>query len=186
MKKLLLMSLLAASIFTASAQDSTGNTSLKSLTRLDLGFGGVGFTYEPRLGNKMTMDLSAGAGGGYNVHEGGVDYRWDLLQPSIYFIVNPKLYYNRQKRIRKGKSVLNNSGNYFGLRLKYTTESISSGNSYSSQAALVNLHWGMQRPLGKKWVFNAHAGLGYARDIGTTFGTIYPALDVKFAYLFLK
>lgn len=173
-------------MFTATAQDSSKDTPLKSLTKLDLGFGGVGFSYEPRLSNKMTIDLSAGVGGGYSVSEDRVDYRWDLLQPSIYFIVNPKLYYNRQRRINKGKSVLNNSGNYFGLRIKYTTESISSGNYYARDAALVNLHWGMQRAVGKKWIFNAHAGLGYAGDIGTGFGTPYPALDVKFAYLFTK
>jgi hypothetical protein len=49
---------------------------------------------------------------------------------------------------------------------------------------LANLHWGIQRALGKHWAFNCHAGAGYALDIDYDFGTIYPAIDFKFSYVF--
>lgn len=187
MKKILIIILLTSHIFRASGQDASKDSSLKSLTKFDLGLQGVGFSYEPRISNKMMIDLSAGAGGGYNIFEGGVDYRWNLLQPALYFMVTPKFYYNRKRRIEKGKKFQNNSGNYFGVRLKYTTGNNSSDYNYRVyQSGLINLHWGIQRPVGKKWILNAHAGAGYATNIGGRFGTIYPALELKFSYLFTK
>ncbi len=53
-------------------------------------------------------------------------------------------------------------------------------------AGLANVHWGIQRPLSDKWILNAHAGAGYAKDLGSIFGTVYPALELKFSYLFTK
>jgi len=188
MKKILTIILLMSHAFHTLSQNTFKDSSLKSLTKLDLGLQGVGFSYEPRISNKMMIDLSVGAGGGYNVSEDGVDYRWNFLQPAIYLMITPKFYYNRKKRIEKGKKFQNNSGNYFGVRFKYTTgNNTSDYNSRVYQAGLINLHWGIQRPLGNKWILNAHAGLGYAQDFGSGFGTIlYPALELKFSYLFTK
>ncbi len=121
MKKILIIILLMSQVFRTLGQDASKDSSLKSLTKLDVGLQGVGFSYEPRISNKMMIDLSAGAGGGYNVSEDGVDYKWNFLQPALYFMVTPKFYYNRKKRIEKGKKFQNNSGNYFGVRVKYTT-----------------------------------------------------------------
>ncbi len=187
MKKLLLITFLTSRIFCASGQSTSKDSSLKSLTKLDLGLQGVGFSYEPRLSNKMTVDIALGAGGGYRISENSFDYKWILFQPALYFMATPKLYYNRKRRIAKGKKVLNNSGNYFGVRVKYTTgNNTSNYNDRVYQAGLINLHWGIQRPVGKKWILNAHAGAGYAQDFSSGFGTIYPALELKFSYLFKK
>lgn len=188
MKKVLVITLLISQVYRVFGQDAPKYSSLRSLTKLDLGLQGVGFSYEPRLSNKMTIDLSAGAGGGYNVSEDRVNYSWSFLQPALYFMVTPKFYYNRKKRIEKGNKFQNNSGNYLGVRLKYTTgNNTSDYNNSVRPAGLVNVHWGIQRTLSNKWILNAHAGLGYAQDIGSGFGTIlYPALEVKFSYLFKR
>ncbi|RYY06941.1 MAG: hypothetical protein EOP43_04750 [Sphingobacteriaceae bacterium] len=187
MKKNLLFLILTSRIFFASAQDTSKDSSLKSLIKLDLGLQGVGVGYEPRISNKMTIDLAAGVGGGYDISELKLNYKWNLLQPALYFMATPKFYYNRKKRIAKGKAFQNNAGNYFGIRLKYTTgNNASNYNDLVYQAGLINLHWGIQRPVGKKWILNAHAGAGYATNIGGRFGTIYPALELKFSYLFKK
>jgi hypothetical protein len=97
MKKILIIILLTSYIFRASGQDASKDSSLRSLTKLDLGLQGVDLSYEPRISNKITIDLSAGAGGGYGVYEGGVGYEWDLLHPALYLMVTPKFYYNRKK-----------------------------------------------------------------------------------------
>ncbi len=187
MKKIFIIILTTCHFFYALGQKISSDSTLTSLTKLDLGLQGVGFSYEPRISKKITIDLSAGAGGGYNVSEDGVDYKWNFLQPALYFMVTPKFYYNRKKRIEKGKKFQNNSGNYFGVRLKYTTGNNSSDYNYHVRpAGLVNVHWGIQRPLSNKWILNAHAGAGYAQDFGSGFGTIYPALELKFSYLFTK
>jgi hypothetical protein len=187
MKKTLLILILTSNVFCAIAQNAPKDSSLKSLTKLDLGLQGVGLSYEPRLSNKLTIDFSAGAGGGYSISESSLSYKWPLLQPALYFMITPKFYYNRKKRIAKGKNFQNNAGNYFGLRLKYTTENNTS--DYSSQvyqSGLINLHWGMQRSMSNKWILNLHAGAGYATDIGSGWGTVYPAVELKFSYLFKK
>jgi len=161
---------------------------LRALTKLDLGFQGIGFTFERRLARKMTTDLSLGLGGGYNVLMNGLGYEWSLLEPAFYFSITPKFYYNRERRSAKGKTVSFNSGNYFGLRVKYTTKSIVE-NADVWDALLMNIHWGMQRAIAKRWTINFHIGAGYAvdaTDLNNSAGTIYPAIDFKFSYIFGK
>jgi hypothetical protein len=133
----------------------------------------------------MTTDFSLGAGGGYSVAEGNIDYQWQIFNPAFYFSATPKFFYNRQKRIEKGKSVKLNSGNYIGLRVKYTTGSIDPQPSIR-EALFINLHWGLQRAISNRWSLNAHIGAGYAQDLTNQFGTIYPALDFKLSYNFVN
>jgi hypothetical protein len=185
MKKATVLAVFIASLFAANAQAPATDTKLNNLIKLDLSLGGVGFTYEPRLGKKTTIDLSAGIGGGYDVSESSFGYEWNILEPAFYFSANPKFYYNRQKRYNKGKNVQLNSGNYFGLRVKYATAGLAQDGG-TRQSLLINLHWGIQRAIGRRWTMNTHVGLGYAEDLDYQFGTIYPALDLKFSYVLWK
>jgi hypothetical protein len=180
--------ILLVSFFPVFAQDVNTKHQLQNLTKLDLGLRGIGFTFEPRLGNKLSMDLSAGLGGGYNISAGNFEYNWNFLQPAVYVIVNPKFYYNLDKRIEKGKKTGLNAGNYLGLVIKYTSKGLGE-NPDVWDALLFNLHWGIQRQVGKRWTFNTHAGIGYAvdaTDLSNSSGTVYPALDLRFAYVFGK
>ncbi|MEO6721211.1 MAG: hypothetical protein ABIN67_12650 [Ferruginibacter sp.] len=181
MRKYILILLILGQAPISFAQNPEDETGLKTLLKADIGLQGIGVTFEPRLGKKMTMDLSAGAGGGYSVWEGGIEYEINIFQPAFYFSITPKFFYNRQKRMKAGKVSQSNAGNYIGLRLKYATPSVAP-NDALRETFLVNLHWGLQRALGKHWTLNAHAGAGYAQDIPSSFGTLYPALDVKFSY----
>jgi hypothetical protein len=54
------------------------------------------------------------------------------------------------------------------------------------EVVLTNIHWGIQRAIGGHWLFNFQSGVGYAIDGECGCGTIYPALDVKFAYVLGK
>src|SRR5689334_22630515 len=96
------------------AQNITSENALTNLLKLDLGLRGVGVSFEPRLGKRMTVDLSTGLGGGYNISSNSFEYKWNFLDPAIFIIVNPKFYYNLKNRIGKGKDVSRNSGNYIG------------------------------------------------------------------------
>jgi len=161
---------------------------LRNLAKLDLGLQGIGFTFEPRVGKNTTIDLSAGIGGGYKIARDEFTYELDITDPALYFSVTPKFFYNRQKRMEKEKTGSLNAGNYIGLRLKYTTKGLSE-NSDINDALLVNVHWGLQSPLGKKWSFMTHIGAGYATDatdLNQLSGTIYPALEFRFSYVFTK
>ena len=164
-------------------QETSSDTTLSSYLKLDLGGQGPGLTYEARLSNKMTADLSAGIGGGYEIAEGFMEVNYG--RPAFYFSFTPKYFYNRRKRIEKGKETSLNAGNYFGLRLKYVTPNNRTYPYYNS-GFLVNIHWSILRTLGKNWTFNSHFGAGYAQDIDFGFGTIYPAIDFKFSYIFSR
>jgi hypothetical protein len=187
MRKCISTSLLLITSLFLLGQSSDVNK-LRNLAKLDLGLQGIGFTFEPRVGKNTTIDLSAGIGGGYNISTNDLTYEVDFANPALYFSVTPKFFYNRQKRIEKGKASLLNAGNYIGLRLKYTTKGLSES-SEIYDALLMNVHWGLQRPLGKKWSFMTHVGGGYAMDatdLNHVSGTFYPAFDFKFSYVFTK
>lgn len=95
-----------------------------------------------------------------------------------------KYYYNREKRERKGKNNLNNSGNYIAFQTKYNTKifSLSKTELPLENTLLNEIHWGIQRSLGGNWLFNFHTGLGYTRDLDFSDASIYPALGIKFSY----
>jgi hypothetical protein len=170
------------------AQKNTDNK-LQPLTKLNLELQGFGVSFEPRLGNAATIDLAGGIGtGGYDIWLDSFTYIVDPLSPTAFISITPKFYYNRNKRLEKGKSGALNSGNYFGLRLKYTSASLAE-NTNVRDALLFNVHWGMQRAIAKRWTLNTHFGVGYAidaTDLNHSDGALYPALDLKFSYLLNK
>jgi len=174
---------------TASLAQKNTENKLRSLTKLNLELQGFGFSFEPRVDNLATIDLSTGIGtGGYDIWSESLTYVFYPQGPTAFLSITPKFYYNRNKRLTKGKPVALNSGNYFGLRIKYTSSSIAE-NTDIRDALLFNVHWGMQRVLGKRWTLNSHFGIGYAidaTDLSNSEGTFYPALDLKFSYILNK
>jgi hypothetical protein len=166
----------------ALAQTVAQDSSIKTITMADLGLQGIGFTYEPRLTNQISMELSFGAGAGYGISESSVHYRFYLTDPAFYFSATPKFYYNRKSRIARGKKYMLNSGDYLGIGFKYNTSGVTSDDRIR-QATLINLHWGMQRSITERWIVNAHTGVGYATDLDSGFGTIYPAIGLKLSYV---
>ena len=180
MKRIILLNIIIGSMISSYGQTPKPETKLTTLTKLDLGLQGIGLTFEPRLSNTLTTDLSFGFGGGYNISEGSIDYQ--VLKPALYFSATPKQFYNLKKRINNGKTIQYNSGNYIGLRLKYNTP-LYKKSDIIRNSILTNIHWGIQRAIGNKWSLNSHIGVGYAHDIDYDFGTIYPAIDFKFSYV---
>ena len=182
MKKILLATSSILFMHFTYGQSSSTDAKLSTLTKLDFGLQGIGLTYEPRLSNKITVDLSLGAGGGYDIAEGHLNYKLELLHPAFYFSLTPKYFYNRNSRNIKGKTTLLNSGNYVGLRIKYVTLN-NRANDLTRNSLLTNIHWGIQRAIANKWTFNSQVGVGYAQDVDYNFGTIYPAVDFKISYI---
>ena len=181
MKKIILLAIILGFMTSSYGQTPIPETKLSSLTKLDLGLQGIGLTFEPRLSNTLTTDLSFGFGGGYNISEGSINYH--IFKPALYFCATPKYFYNLKKRINKGKTTQYNSGNYMGIRLKYNMP-LYKKSDIIRNSILTNIHWGIQRIIGNHWTINSNIGVGYAHDIDYNFGTIYPALDFKFSYIF--
>ncbi len=168
-----------------NGQSYTPSTKLASLTKFDIGLQGVGITHEQKSSTNVTIDISAGGGGGYDISEGYISYNLKLQKPAFYFLLNPKYYYNQNSRITRGKNTIFNSGNYLGARIKYVSPN-DAQLELTRNSILVNIHWGLQRAISSKWTINTHVGVGYAQDIDNNFGTPYPAIDFKFSYIFTK
>lgn len=152
-------------------------SNLTNLTKADLGLLRLGMGYELKLANKMTVDLALGAGGGYDIAEGRINYILELTKPAFYFSVTPKFYFQTEDN----KSNNLNAGKYIGLRVVYATPNRRVSN-LTRKSILTNIHVGRQKAIGENWAYNAHFGLGYAEDIGSSFGTLYPSLDFKIFY----
>lgn len=171
---------------------------LNELVKLEFGLHGVGFAYEMPLSSRFLVDFSAGLGMGYAIQRGAYytdsfKSTWILNDPAAYLKSDVRYIYNREKRLAKGKSLRNNTGNYLGFQAKYTTRRMFNNSSdYMrivdplNRALLSEVHWGMQRPLGENFLFNLHLGLGYAHDFDFNNGSVYPALGVRFNYILLK
>lgn len=171
-------------LFTISTLSAQNNT-VHSQGKIEGGFGGFGFAYEAKLGKQLTLDMGAGLSGRYEVYNHTLEYiiaNSESIMPAFYISASPRLYYSLNKRLRKGKNTGHNSGNYIGARVKVVPHL-----EFPNPGALANVHWGLQRSFGKnhKWLFNTHAGLGYAGNIGRggSKGMVYPSVDAKFAYI---
>jgi hypothetical protein len=184
-----IFTLIFASFSLIAAAQNNSNAQLRSLTKLNLELQGFSFSAEPKLGKSSTIDFSAGIGtGGYDIWQNSFTYVVNPLNPTGFISITPKFYYNRNKRLAKGKPGELNSGNYIGLRVKYTSRGLSE-DTRVWDALLFNAHWGMQRAIGNRWTLNTHFGLGYAIDavdLSNSAGTVYPALDLKFSYILNK
>ncbi len=186
-KRIILLPILSLLTFMSFGQEKSKDSSLNTYEKIDLGINGIGLSLETPLSRKILSEFAIGLGPSYDIYdEDGItqsmDWHWALLEPSFYCSAYGKFYYNREKRLNKGKSLLFNTGNFVGLKVKYVSQSLSSPQYYSN-TLLANLNWGAQYALGKHWVYSFSFGLGYGYNMDTSYGMFYPAMDLKFSYV---
>ena len=105
----------------------------------------------------------------------------------LFLLVRPyyRCYYNFQRRIRKGKNIGNNTGNYVGINATYfyikepliKTEAIIS-NDY---ILIPSVSYGFQRTYWKKLNFGLELGLGYAFQ--ETKNQLWPSLNLNLGWI---
>jgi hypothetical protein len=173
-----------ALLFSCIAAISQQVKRLTPLTSADVGLLSVAVTHSPVISRKFIADMSIGIGPGYDIAEG---YHTLKVLPAVFASVTPKYYYNHDKRSGNDKNTAFNSGNFLGAKVKYSHPVFVKTDDIR-QALLVNAFWGLQRQLNQSWFFGAQAGIGYSWDVSSEnkFGTIYPALDFRFGYIFCK
>jgi hypothetical protein len=85
---------------------------------------------------------------------------WAFI-PSI--IVEPRYYYNLEKRYNKDKKTHNNSGNYLSLGLGYQPGlAIGTENIHAHSSLFFMPKYGIKRSIGKHFSYETNIGLGYA------------------------
>ena len=178
MKKFYLIIMLLSLAFTTSAQQNQ-DRNLDNFGRVNLGFQGIGFSYELPVSNKFVWVNSLGAGGGMSV-QNGVNYGFNILRPTVTVTSALRFVYNIDKRAAKDRWVENNAGNYIAFQNKYNFR--NAGYSANNSSLLAEIHWGMQRNMGSNFLFNFHLGIGALRDFDTNAWGASPTLGFSFAY----
>lgn len=162
---------------------STENT-FKTYGKVDLSFSGLGLSLETPISNVIMLEVAAGAGAGYRVDE---DFRYRMYfdSPSIYGSVHGKYYYNQALRTERGRSVNFNAGNFFGVKAKYTTPNLV-GETKTWHTMIAAFHWGMQRKMGRHFMYQLTVGIGGAIDLDdktTTHMTLFPDFNFRVSYV---
>jgi len=177
-------------LFALLTQASTlSSQSLQMLPKVGLGINGLDLSIEIPVTEKITIEPAVGFGPSYDFGPmdgltSKVSYHWALLKPSVHASMYGKFFYNRDKRMRNDKSLLFNSGNFIGAKVKYVSKPLTNDDYYwPTKTLLANLNWGGQRNIGRYWNYSYSVGLGYGRNLDISYGTFYPAFDFKVAYV---
>jgi hypothetical protein len=88
-------------------------------------------------------------------------------------VIEPRWYYNLNKREQKGKNIVNNAGSYLSLysRIRPNWVVLSQGrigNIYTDISIIPS--WGLRRNMGKHFNFEGAAGLGYMYEFSKKSG----------------
>ncbi|HET8838730.1 MAG TPA: hypothetical protein VFM82_07015 [Flavobacteriaceae bacterium] len=124
---------------------------------------GIWVHNERKLSNSIALrseiGLDAGIFGNSYSNENYVDY---VFTPVL--ILEPRWYYNFEKRIRKGRKITNNSGNFLALRVGFNPDLFVISNrddiSVPNQLFIIP-KWGIKRGIGQHFTYEAGIGIGY-------------------------
>ena len=130
----------------------------KSIFGIQTGILGVWVHNETRLTNSIALRTEIGLDFGIN---GNDNTTTTALIPSIR--VEPRWYYNLEKRIAKNRKIANNSGNFLALNVAYNPDWFYISNKENinviSTVAFIP-KWGIKRTVGNHFTYEAGIGLG--------------------------
>lgn len=163
MTKRLLFIALFASIFTLQAQQQSKTASVEqSIYGIQTGLLGIWIHNETKLSNSIALRSEIGLDSGIFGGSAYDDYVNFLMAPVI--TLEPRWYYNLDKRISKGKSIEKNSGNFVGLKISYHPDwFVISNNEYVNVVNQIDFipKWAIKRTIGQHFTYELGAGLGY-------------------------
>ncbi|WP_109829310.1 hypothetical protein [Reichenbachiella versicolor] len=174
---ILFATLLLLSFQKLHAQEATIE---KSITGINVGLSGLSLSQEKRFTPTFSLRLEAGTG--YARMQGS-----NVWYP--YFAIQPRWYYNLEKRVSKTKNIRSNSGNFISTVVFYEPESVQKINNGTIRSGFIFLGpvWGMRRQVGKRFSFEFSLGAGWYRrfneDPENVFGQY---IDLNFGYNFIK
>ena len=176
MKKLLGLTLIT--LLTAgkvSAQQDVQNTEASvenSVIGIQAGLGAWAY-YEFGFTNKIALRAETGINGGFwfgGIYSDNIEF---AFAPVVS--VEPRWYYNIDKRVDKGRNIKGNSGNFISLKISYmpdwfliksysdrTWTSLPEPNRNVYDQISIIPTWGIRRTLGNHFDYEAGLGLGYA------------------------
>lgn len=187
MKKIILIATLISSFFAQSQEKASVE---KSVYSVQTGLLGIWANGEFKLNQKWALRTEFGLDYGF---WGGdlYDGTGHVFAPVVR--IEPRYYYNLEKRGEKGKDVSINSANYISLNTMYRPDwfVISNKDNVSAVPTISFIPtWGIRRNLGKNFNYEAGFGLGYQyvfyKSAGFTEneGDVVPDLHLRIGYTF--
>lgn len=183
MKNITLLSVtLFFSFFNMQSQDKVSVE--KSIFGVQTGTLGIWVYNEYKLANTIVLRSEIGLDAG--LRGGSYSRTIFVLAPTIR--VEPRFYYNLEKRNKKEKTILKNSGNFLALNLLYIPNlfviSNSSNINIGSEISVIP-KWGIKRTVGKHFTYELGLGIGYLFDLENSFNNEVTAdLHIRFGYTF--
>lgn len=156
-KKLILI--LSISLFTIITKAQVASVE-KSTSGIQTGFLGIWVHKEMKLTNKIALraelGMDAGIWGGSFYEKTGY-----LLTPVV--TLEPRWYYNLNKRQSKSKNIAGNSGNFLTIQTSYHPNwfTISNYDNVIVNQVSIIPTWGIKRNIGEHFTYETGIGLGY-------------------------
>lgn len=181
--------LLFTTFFTLSLSTFSQNKKIKpsvekSIFGVQAGLFGVFGYNESKLSDDFTLrteiGMLAGAWGGSFYPKTGF-----VMTPTIS--LEPRYYYNLNRRLKKDKNTLNNSANFFSLKTNYNPDLFvisNYDNIRTREHITIVPKWGLRRNIGKNFEYEFTAGIGYAYNFELKNGESYLDLGLRIGYRF--
>ena len=158
MKKYLFTIAFCSLYFIAKAQTASVE---KSTYGIQTGFLGIWAHNESKLTNSIALRTEIGLDGGI---WGGDFYNTTEFSLIPVITLEPRLYYNLNKRIKKSRRIEGNSGNFVALKLSYHPDwfviSNADNRSIISDLSIIPT-WGIRRTIGNHFTYETGVGVGY-------------------------
>jgi len=156
-KMLITLSICFFTIFT-KAQDASVE---KSTYGIQIGILGIWAHREVKLTNEIALRAEIGMNAGFF---GGSFYPKNGYFMTPVITVEPRWYYNLDKRISKSKNISGNSGNFLSLQTSYHPNWFVISNydnvEIADQISIIPT-WGIKRNIGKHFTYETGIGIGY-------------------------
>lgn len=151
MKKLIIL-LAFTNLIVAQEKDLKNNVSVeKNIFSVQLSAVSLHIADEFKIKNNLTLYSEFGYNLAFHTDKSTDAYRLQTYWAGK-FRVEPRFYYNLIRRSEKKKNISNNSGNYFGMSLKYYPKQLSFTNFnelYFFNQFEVGPRYGLKRNIGK-------------------------------------
>ncbi|MGJ8550280.1 hypothetical protein [Winogradskyella wichelsiae] len=158
MKNILYVLIFSTSFLTVTAQSTSVE---KSVFGIQTGFLGFWGHNESKLSNSIVLrsELGFDAGIFSNNFEDGSLF---ILVPAI--TIEPRWYYNLNKRVSKSRRIDGNSGNFISIKTTYHPDlvigSLDDNHNFISDISIIPT-WGIRRNVGNHFTYETGIGLGY-------------------------
>lgn len=158
MKKILLTIILCVIALNVKSQEASVE---KAVFGIQTGFLGVWTHGEFKLSNRIALRGEIGIDAGI---AGGNNYDETVYLSAPVITLEPRWYYNLNKRVNKSRRIDGNSGNFISIKSSYHPDMLIS----SSEDNIVFINdltivptWGIRRNIGNHFNYETGIGIGY-------------------------